>query len=298
VKGEKGAPLVGGAPFSLFTFNFSRSYEIDQPIRDHNPLPDLLPVDEPLDGFVGERGRDHFVFRSVAADVDLYEGDVDTALRHYASQVVIARRENDPIRLVWTLYYVAICHAMRRAPELGIPVAQECLLVAESTANPTAVSMARYALGLVLKKSDPDRALGLFDEAAEAGTSVRNVWWQGIALMEAAATRAVHGEAAVAARTFVDVLDHWDRVGDRTQQWLNLRYIVRLLVRLGAEEDAVVLHHYLLAAGRPSPLDAPRAGRLLDGPRGKGFAAAARRGSGLSVADAVSLARSGLQRFA
>ncbi len=41
--------------------------------------------------------------------------------------------------------------------------------VADATANPTARSMARYALGLVLKKSEPDRALALFDEAAESG---------------------------------------------------------------------------------------------------------------------------------
>ena len=69
-----------------------------------------------------------------------------------------------------------------------------------TTANPTARSMARYALGLVLKKSEPDRALALFDEAAELAASVQNFWWHGIALMEAAATRAVHGETATAAK--------------------------------------------------------------------------------------------------
>lgn len=43
---------------------------------------------------------------------------------------------------------------------------------------------------------------------------VQNFWWYGIALMEAAATRAVHGDPAAAAQLFDDVLDHWDRVGD------------------------------------------------------------------------------------
>ena len=66
--------------------------------------------------------------------------------------------------------------------------------MADGTANPTARSMARYALGLVLKKTDPERALALFDEAAELAASVHNFWWEGIALMEAAATRAVHGD--------------------------------------------------------------------------------------------------------
>jgi len=54
---------------------------------------------------------------------------------------------------------------------------------------------------------------------------VQNFWWYGIALMEAAATRAVHGDPAAAAQLFDDVLDHWGRVGDWTQPWLSLRYV-------------------------------------------------------------------------
>ena len=114
--------------------------------------------------------------------------------------------------------------------------------------------MARYALGLVRKKSKPDRALALFDDAAELAASVQNFWWHGIALMEAAATRAVHGETATAAKALIDVIDHWDRVGDWSQQWLNLRYVTRFLVRVGADDDALTLHHALVAAGKGSPL--------------------------------------------
>ena len=110
-----------------------------------------------------------------------------------------------------------------------VAAAEEALQVADATANPTARSMARYALGLVLKKSDPDRALALFDEAAELAASVQNFWWHGIALMEAASTRGVHGDPARAASDFIEVLDHWDRVGDWSQQWLNLRYVTRFL---------------------------------------------------------------------
>ena len=233
----------------------------------------------------------------VAADVALYRGDVDAAEAHYAEQVVRARREGDRIRLVWTLYYVAICHAVRRNPERGVAAARESLEVATATGNPTALSMARYALGLVLKKAEPDRALVLLDEAVALAASVHNFWWEGIALMEAAATRAVHGDAVEAAGALVAVLDVWDRVGDWTQQWLNLRYVVRLLVRLGAEQDAAVLHHCLLAAGKPSSLDPERAARLLDGPDGPRFAAGARRGAALGAAEAVTLARDSLSRL-
>jgi predicted ATPase len=234
----------------------------------------------------------------VAADIELYEGSAGPALRHYTAEVQVARRSADAIRLVWCLYYVAICRAVLREPERGIPAAEESLAVAEGTANPTARSMARYALGLVLKKSDPDRALALFDEAAALAASVHNFWWQGIALMEAAATRAAHREPADAARDLLVVLDHWDRVGDWTQQWLNLRYVTRLLTRLGREEEALVLHRALRAAGKPSPLDGVRSASPLAGPRSAGRPAAAQAGGGaLSGPAAVTFARSALRRI-
>jgi predicted ATPase/DNA-binding SARP family transcriptional activator len=222
----------------------------------------------------------------VLADVALYEGRVDETLRHYTDAAERARTGNDRIRLVWALYYVAVCHAVRRAPERGLTAARECLDVAEATANPTAQSMARYALGLVLKKSEPQRALQLFDEAGELATAVRNFWWQGIAMMEAAATRAVHGDPAAAAGAFRAVLDHWDRVGDSTQQWLNLRYVARLLQRAHAGPDATTLHEFLLAAGKPSPLDRP------DAPRDPSPSGA------VAVEAAVAHARAALARIA
>jgi predicted ATPase len=223
----------------------------------------------------------------VLADVSLYEGHVDVALRHYAAEAARARADGDRLRLVWTLYYVAVCHAVRREPDRGLAAAQESLDVAEATANPTAQSMARYALGLVLKKSEPDRALRLFDEAGRLAAAVRNFWWHGIAMMEAAATRAVHGDPLGAARAFLVVLDHWDRVGDSTQQWLNLRYVARLLKRLDAPSDAATLHAFLTAAGKPSPLGPPAAPE--DVPRGEPRA---------TEAAAVAHARAALGRFA
>ncbi|MDQ4115618.1 MAG: AAA family ATPase, partial [Actinomycetota bacterium] len=235
----------------------------------------------------------------VLADVALYEGDADAALRHYAAEVEQARRDDDPIRLVWTLYYVAVCRAVLRDPDAGVAAAAEAVRVADATANPTASSMARYAKGLVGKKSDPDRALALFDEAAELAASVQNFWWQGIALMEAAATLSVHARLADPARAadaFGRVLDHWDRVGDRTQQWLNLRYVVRFLVRLGAVHEAVALHAALVAARRPSPFDKGGLGPLAAALGPERFDAALRYGAECTGAAVIALARSGLRK--
>lgn len=218
----------------------------------------------------------------VLADVALYEGDAAAALRHYEAEAKRASSDADPIRLVWTLFYISICHAALRVPMDGVAAAEEAVRVADETRNATAQSMGRYALGLVLKKSEPDRALQLFDDAAALAASVRNLWWYGIALMEAASTRAVHGEPGEAATVLVDVLDHWGRVGDWSQQWLNLRYVTRFLARIGAEDDARALHHALTVAGKESPLGDVR---IEPGHRC------------LSGAEAVELARASLLRF-
>ncbi|OBA92426.1 transcriptional regulator [Mycobacteriaceae bacterium 1482268.1] len=238
------------------------------------------------DGRVPGRGNGRIAYPGdVLADLALYEGDAAAALAYYAAEMMRARAEDDPIRLVWTLFYVAICHAALRAPEDGMAAAEEAVAVSDSTANPTARSMARYALGLVLKKSEPDRALALFDEAADLAASVQNFWWHGIALMEAASTRAVHGETATAAQALIEVIDHWDRVGDWSQQWLNLRYVTRFLHRVGADDEALTLHHALLAAGKGSPLAADPPARRD-----------ARSTATTTGPDVVTLARSALKR--
>lgn len=78
-------------------------------------------------------------------------------------------------------------------------------------------------LGYLLKKSEPQRALALFDEAPRLAGIVQNFWCYAIALQEAAATRAVHGDPVTAAQLFIEVLNHVDRLGDWTRQWLALR---------------------------------------------------------------------------
>ncbi|SON63435.1 hypothetical protein MSIMFI_04966 [Mycobacterium simulans] len=131
-------------------------------------------------------------------------------------------------------------------PDTALPAAEEAVEVADSTANPTTQSTAYFTLAYSLKKSEPERALKLFDEAARLAGEVQNFWWYGIALMEAAATRAVHGDPVAAAGLFIEGLDHWDRGGDWAQQWITLRHVTRLLARLGADDDAVVVHCALL----------------------------------------------------
>ena len=218
-------------------------------------------------GRVPDRGNGRVAYPGdVLADLALYEGDATAALGalRRGDGARPRRRRPDPLGVDAVLRGDLSCGAARSRATVSPPQRRR-VAVADTTANPTARSMARYALGLVLKKSEPDRALALFDEAAELAESVQNFWWHGIALMEAASTRAVHGDPASAASELITVIDHWDRVGDWSQQWLNLRYVTRFLVRVGAHDDALALHRALVGAGRQSPLSAAQLASLGDG---------------------------------
>ncbi|WP_415624193.1 ATP-binding protein, partial [Mycobacterium intermedium] len=245
-------------------------------------------------GAVPGRGSARVVYPAdVLADVTLFEGDPPKAFAYWEAEAAAARRADDPIRLSWTLFVVAICQGVMRNDDVAVPTAQEGVAAAERTGNPTAQAMAYFALGYLLRKSEPERALALFDDAARLAADVQNFWVYGSALMEAAATRAVYGDPILAAQMFISVLELWDRFGDVTQQWLSLRYVARLLIRLGGHDDAAFLYCAFIDAGKPSPLTAFQIELIAD------YVGAARldthRTPTLSAAALSARARSSLQ---
>ncbi|ORV84172.1 BTAD domain-containing putative transcriptional regulator [Mycolicibacterium iranicum] len=187
----------------------------------------------------------------IPADTAVLEGDPATALAHYTQEIEAAKTTGDLPRLVWVLYQITIAHDAHGDPHAGLPAAQEAMRAARRTQNPSTLAMACAALGRSLKSTDPERALAFLDEAIGHAASVQNNWLTGIARMEAAATRALHADPAEAAREFIEVLDHWTKAGPGTgsQHWFAIRFVVRLLERLGALEEAAALQRATLAAG-------------------------------------------------
>ncbi len=232
----------------------------------------------------------------VLADVALFEGHASGVLAYWVGEAERARRDSEPIRLVHTVCVLAVCHGVLGNSDVALPYAREAVAVADGTGNPTARSTAYFSLGYVLKNSEPARALALFDDAARLAGGVRNFWWYGVSLMEAAGTRVLHGDPLIAAEMFIEVLDHWNRVGDWSQQWLALRYVTRLLALLGADDDALFLHCALLMAGKPSPLRESQLQGMVDRLGGDRFEV--HRASAGDGSAAVAHARSVLRRYA
>ena len=224
----------------------------------------------------------------VLADVELYDGDPAVALAHYNSELAALRGIASPVRLIFILDRITMCHEALANPTAGVDAGREAMRLAEVTANPTARALARCALGRALAESEPDHALRLLDQSAALAATVANNWVTGMAWMEAAAISSVHGEPAAAAKMFLAVLAHWEAGGPGilAQQWDTLRYVDRLLYRLGDEESAIALHGVIVEAGREPSL-------RPDEVAGFGHRAAAV----VSGAEAVELARTALRRF-
>ena len=116
--------------------------------------------------------------------------------------------------------------------------------------------------------------------------------------MEAAATRGVHGDARAAARAFT-VRARPLGPGRRPDP-----AVAQPALRRPAAGPARSRRRRRRRcttawsrAGKPSPLEPARAGRLGDGPDGPLHAAAAREGARLTAAEAVRRARSVLRRY-
>lgn len=187
----------------------------------------------------------------VLADIGMYEGDVTASLAYYEAQRLDDRRSADPVQLVWVLYCITRCHQILGTPSEGVSAGRHAVRVAESTDNPSTLSMAHCAVGIALADSDPIEALRSLDLAVRLGASVENNFMTGMAGMEAAALRARRGDPD-AARLFCDVIDHWEAGGPRliNQQWDTLRYVARLMLDLGEADVAVAVDSALRAVAR------------------------------------------------
>ncbi|HEX6418222.1 MAG TPA: BTAD domain-containing putative transcriptional regulator [Acidimicrobiales bacterium] len=244
----------------------------------------------------GDAPTSHLAFVALATAA-LFSGNLVAAVAHSRRATELADAVGDGYQSVVDRVTGTLALAYGGETGTAIEQAEETLAVARRTECPSAVAWGLYALGETLLDHDPGRALALLDESralAEAG----NTFLVGVAGTSATTLRARHGDAAEALRSFPDLIDLWDRVGNRTQLWTMLRSLVTTLVRLGRDEPAAVLYGALHARPTAPPLFGADAERLAEAlatlearAGGDRVAAWVGRGSGLRDDEVVDLAR-------
>ncbi len=129
-------------------------------------------------------------------------------------------------------------------------------------ALPSDVAWLSYVLAEALVDADPERGLPLAEDALAYARAYDDRFLTGVALVTAASLQARHGDAGRAVALFLETVTWWHRAGNWMQQWIAVRSIVGLLIRLGADEDAAVLLGAVRSRSSPATVFGADAERL------------------------------------
>ncbi len=237
------------------------------------------------------------------ADVALFEGRLADAAALYTATADLAGDAGDAYFAAYATVGSSLPRAYQGDTRTAVELAHRAKQLATMIANPSALAWADYALGEALLDQEPDRARQALDRAVVAARAARNRFVLGVALVSAGSLHTRHGDAAQAAWLLGEAVDHWSQAGNWTQQWITLRNVIDLLIRLDTHEPATVLYGALIASSTATPAYGADAARLTkhaavlqDELGADGFSVALARGRTLGDGEVASFARAALGR--
>ena len=198
----------------------------------------------------------------VQCEVRLYLGDLDECLALTDRTQTLAERAGDQLREKWCVMNRLLAVAYGGRSAAGIAMAEA--LLAEPGLPAVNRAWARYALGEVLMTADPQRSLGLLEQAVLDGRDICDRFLVGVASLSAVSVRARVGDPRSAVPLFADVIEHWHRLGNWTQRWTTFRSVAELLERLDDPEPSALLVGAASAPSRPAQAYGPDAERLQE----------------------------------
>ena len=200
----------------------------------------------------------------VLGDVALFEGRLDEASSYYDEVARFAEAAGDTYTHAYARVNAALPLAYRSGETGALEMVRVARSVAVTTGSPYVIGWADYVLGEALASVEPSEAIAAVDAALVSARDTRNRFLEGIALVSAASLQARHGDPQAALPLFGQVIDHWHRAGNWTQQWVTLRNVIDLLARMGTDEPAAILCGALGASRSATPLFGADADRLAN----------------------------------
>ena len=189
------------------------------------------------------------------ADVAFFAGRLDDAEAAFHEAARLAQRGSDIDSEVNALAGVALARAYRGHIDEAVATAD--IAVREAThAGPAVRAFAWYVKGECLAETEPETAVPVVEEAAALASDCGAWFVEGVARLTAASVRGRLESPADVMSAYADLLRHWQRSGNWTQQWTTLRNLVEVLVQLEADDVAVAI----AAAAEVEPTAAPTFG--------------------------------------
>jgi predicted ATPase len=199
----------------------------------------------------------------VLGDVALFEGRLHEASRYYEEVARLAGAAGDTYCHGYAMVNSVLPLAYGSGdPAAAVAAARRVRSVTMATGSPSLRAWADYALGEALAGVDAPAAITAIDAALVTARQCRNRFMEGIALLTAASLRARQGDPRAALPLFGQVIEHWQRAGNWTQQWITIRNVIEALARVGADEPAAILCGALNTRRSSPPLFGADAERL------------------------------------
>ncbi len=200
-----------------------------------------------------------------------------------------------PARIYGRCVQIALLASLGRTEEASA-LAEETLAAAQAHANPYLVAMALRSCGLAYTKSDPTRALDIFNQGLAYLKDRRQPFWDACLARETARHEAVHGDPGRSLTLYDIAIDYFHQSGDVVNLASALGYLAATFHRFGLHDAATTLygagHRFSvpLLGTRPDLPDRLRAKLGQDT-----FERCAAIGSAMEPADAVRYAHHQIQ---
>ncbi len=187
------------------------------------------------------------------ADIENFAGNRQLATDLFLEATNIARRMNDPARLVTDL----ADYAMIAGYNGDLDEADAALSEARTLADPDSLFLAwiDYAEGEAFSESDPDRALRSLRRATRVANQQGAHFIAGVSDLTFCGLEIRHGDPHSAIPTLLSRLDFWRESGAWVQIWIAARTVVDLFVRLGEFDEAARLLTAVYASGTYDPAE-------------------------------------------
>jgi predicted ATPase/DNA-binding SARP family transcriptional activator len=182
----------------------------------------------------------------------LYAGRLDDALAFADRRVALAGSLGEDYHRALAGVSRVLAQVYRGDADAALQAAADARAAAEASGNHTARAWALFSSGEALLETDQDEAATLLEQAIDTARRGDRPFIEGVALVSLASLCGRRGQTDRALALFRETVAHWRPLGAYTQQETTLRNLVEVLVRIGADKPAAVLHGAVTAGATPS----------------------------------------------
>jgi predicted ATPase/DNA-binding SARP family transcriptional activator len=176
-------------------------------------------------------GRECGWLHDVLAHCAYFQRNDQEGLEHSHDEIDRARRSGQPHRLSYVLADSGVHAVLAGHTDLGASRTREALALAESTGNPSLVSMAQLAHGFLHREQNPIEAITWFRRALALADTVDSTWTAGMCRGELCLLLTLHGDSADALELGAAQFQKFRRAGDLSRAHSILRMAIPALQR-------------------------------------------------------------------